>query len=98
MHYLSIPASSSAVERLFSQRGLIKSKLRNWLLPETLENLTFTRANWDDNLDQVRPKKKTAGLDESKGGETEEGDEEEDEDGDGVWAQLEREIAGKSDI
>ena len=98
MHYLSIPASSSAVERLFSQTGLIKSKLRNRMLPETLEKLIFTRANWDDNLYQVRLKKKTAGVDESKGGEAEEGDEEEDEDGDTLWAELEGEIAGELDI
>ena len=94
MHYLCIPASSSAVERLFSQTGLIKSKLRNRLLPRTLQDLIFTRANWNDSLYDVRPKKKTAGgVEESKGGEEEEEDED-DEDGEALWAALEEEIAG----
>jgi hypothetical protein len=92
MHYLCIPASSSAVERLFSQTGLIKSKLRNRLLPETLEKLIFTRANWHNNLYEVRLKKKPVGGEESKGGE----EEEEDEDGDALWADSE-EIAGEID-
>ena len=96
MHYLCIPASSATVERLFSRTGLIKSKLRNRLLPETLEKLIFTRANWDDSLYQVRPKKKTAGGEESKGGEAEE--EDEDEDGEALWAELEEEVAGELDI
>ena len=97
MHYLSIPASSSSVERLFSQTGLIKSKLRNRLLPETLQKLVFTRGNWDDSLLQVRPKKKAVGVEESKGGEADEEDEEEDEDGEELWVDLEREVAGELD-
>jgi hypothetical protein len=95
MHYPSIPASSSSVERLFSQTGLIKSKLRNRLLPETLQKLIFTRGNWDDSLLQVRPQKKTAGVEESKGGEAEEDDKKEDDDGEALWADLEREFAGE---
>ena len=71
-----------------------------WYLhsPNKDENLHCYCLNWDDNLYQVRPKKKTAGVDESKGGEAEEGDEEEDEDGDALWAELEGEIAGELDI
>jgi hypothetical protein len=94
MHYLCIPASSSAVERLFSQTGLIKSKLWNRLPPRTLQDLIFTRANWKDSLYDVRPKKKTAGwVEESKGGDEEEEDED-DENGEALWAALEEEIAG----
>ena len=103
MHYLSIPASSSGVERLFSKTGLIKSKLRNRLLPKTLEELIFTRANWNDSLYHVRVKKDTGGADESKGGEAggngeDEEAEEDDEDEEAQWAELEGEIVGETDI
>lgn len=91
MHYLCIPASSAAVERLFSQTGLLKTKLRNRMKPETLRKLIFTRRNWDDSLYDVRLKKRAgAGMEESKAGE----EEEEEEDAAAVWAELEEEIVG----
>jgi len=95
MHYLAIPASSAGVERLFSKTGLIKTKLRNRLLPQTLEMLIFTRANWDNSLYEVRPKKRPDDGEERKGGEEDE--EEEDEDEEALWVELEREVAGEKD-
>jgi len=71
MHYLAIPASSSAVERLFSQTGQIKSRLRNRMQPQTLDQLIFTRVNWEGSLYNVRPKQPMR-AEGSKGGEAEE--------------------------
>lgn len=98
MHYLCIPASSAAVERLFSGTGLIKTKLRNRLTPEMLEMLIFTRLNWHDSLYNARPpKKQQAGVEESKGGEEEE-EEEEEVGGEELMAELEDEVAGGVDM
>lgn len=105
MHYLSMPAGSSAVERVFSKCGIIKSKLRNRLKGATLEMLIYLNLNWDNSLYNVRPqgkKKKDGGVDESKGGEEgeekeerggESDDEEDEEEAERWWADLEREIA-----
>jgi len=43
--YLGCPASSAAVERLFSQVGIAYSSKRQSATPETIANIMFSRAN-----------------------------------------------------
>ena len=43
--YLGCPASSAAVERLFSQVGIAFSKKRKSTGPDTLANMMFARCN-----------------------------------------------------
>ncbi len=45
--YLALPATSAAAERLFSKCGLVLSKLRNRLAPESLELLVLAAVNRD---------------------------------------------------
>ena len=42
---LSIPGSSARIESAFSHAGLVKSKLRNRMVPETVQNVLFVRLN-----------------------------------------------------
>lgn len=53
MFYLSIPATSAAVERLFSFTGLTITQLRSCLSSVSLEELVFLRKNWDDRYYSV---------------------------------------------
>lgn len=48
MKYLCIPATSAAVERLFSKSGLIVSALRSCMSSSTLEELIYMKLNWMD--------------------------------------------------
>ena len=41
---LAIPVSNASVERFFSQKSLVKNKIRNRMQQETLENILHVRA------------------------------------------------------
>ena len=43
--YLTVPASSASVERLFSSVGLVKSDLREKLLDKTTVDIMFAKHN-----------------------------------------------------
>ena len=45
--YLSVPATSASVERLFSSVGLVKSDLRGYLLDSTTTDLMWAKHNTD---------------------------------------------------
>jgi hypothetical protein len=53
MWFLSVPATSAAVERLFSATGLTITDLRSCLSSTSLEQLVFLRKNWSDDFLQV---------------------------------------------
>ena len=48
--HLCTPASSSKCEQVFSQGGIIDTKLRNRLMPLSLELLVYLKCEWDDSL------------------------------------------------
>ena len=48
--YLCVPASSTKCEQVFSQGGIIDTKLRNRMKALTLEILVYLKNNWDNSL------------------------------------------------
>ena len=48
--YLCTPASSSKCEQIFSQGGIIDTKLRNRLMSLTLKLLVYLKVEWNDSL------------------------------------------------
>ena len=48
--YLCVPGSSTKCEQVFSQGGIIDTKLRNRLKALTLELLVSLKEEWDDSL------------------------------------------------
>ena len=62
--YLCVPASSTKCEQIFSQGGIIDTKLRNRMKQITLEILVYLKNNWDNSLYNMSKQEKMKILEE----------------------------------